>query len=76
MGFSVAVSVTFTCSAYYALYGIDQQFYPAAAFAVLVPILCSLPVGYYLTVQGHRLQLLNAELSASREQMIRLNDKL
>ncbi len=74
--FSVVVSMTLTSGTYYALNGADEQFYFAVLFSAIIPIICSFPVGYYLTFQAERLHLLNAELSRSREQTLRLNQKL
>ena len=76
VSFSTLVSVAITSVGYYAFRGFDHIFWMALAFAIAVPIICSLPVAVVLTRQRQKLASLNAELRASKQRMARANKAL
>lgn len=74
--FSICLSLLLTISAYYAVYGLDEGTWFAILAAIIVPMLCSLPVGLYITFEGEKLRVINNELQRARKETENLYRKL
>lgn len=76
VGFSICLSLLLTISAYYAVYGLDEDTWFAVIAAIIVPMMCSLPVGLYITFEGEKLRVINNELQRARKETENLYRKL
>ncbi len=74
--FSVFLSFVLTTSSYYLMYGADDVLYSAALFSIIIPALCSLPVGWYITLQKQKVLELNSNLVRSSFELEQLNEAL
>lgn len=73
---AVLLSFALTGALYLATLGLDDRFWDAMTFAIIVPWGISIPLGWYTVAQHHRLMGVTSKLKIAQRELRAMNEKL